>query len=476
VDGRRFLTLAERIGRKKRIVLLKGGVTEKGRQAASSHTGALAGTDAAIEAICAQSGMVRARSTREFLDFLRTLSQQPPLLSSHIAVITNAGGPGVLAADAAEREGLVLPPLTPKNEEALRSFLPPSASVRNPIDVLGDALADRYEQALKAAVKDPNTDGALVILTPQIMTPAREIAEALVILKKKSKLFPFLACFMGGEGVREAITVLHKNGIPNFSCPESAMHILAALRRPEQGNGKRKILDEDERRAAKAERILEGVGLGLLNEERTEALLKLYELPAPRGRVAAAADEAVKIAEEIGYPVTAKVSSKEILHKTEIGGVIVNLTDEKQVREAFDAIMRSAKEKAPQARVLGVLIQQCLPPGNEFIVGGLKDETAGHLVMVGLGGVYTELFKDTSFRVAPVSAEEAYPMLTGLKSWKLLLGMRGKPQLQIDALADLVSAVSLLMVECPQIREIDLNPVLVSAKSLTILDAKVVLG
>ncbi|MDD5074855.1 MAG: acetate--CoA ligase family protein, partial [Candidatus Peribacteraceae bacterium] len=349
-------------------------------------------------------------------------------------------------------------------------------SVRNPVDVLGDALADRYEQALKAAVKDPNIDGAIVILTPQIMTPAKAVAEMLAGIRKKHSLFPFVACFMGGEGVREAIAVLHANGIPNFSCPESAMHILASLRLPEHADGNQKIFGPDERRAAKALRILEGVSLGLLNEEKTEQLLELYELPAPRGRVAATADEAVKIAEEIGYPVTAKVSSKEILHKTEIGGVIVNLVTEKQVREAFDSIVRNAKEKAPKARVAGVLIQQCLAPGNEFIVGGLKDETAGHLIMVGLGGVYTELFKDTSFRVAPVSADDAYPMLTQLKSWKLLLGMRGKPQLDIDALAGLISVVSLLITECPQIREIDLNPVLVSEKSLTILDAKIVLG
>ncbi len=467
VDGPRFLTLAKRIGREKRIILLKGGVTEKGRQAASSHTGALAGTDAAIEAICAQAGIVRARSTRQFLDLLRTLSQQPPLLSSRIAVITNAGGPGVLAADAAEREGLSLPALTPGIEQALRSFLPPAASVRNPIDVLGDALADRYEQALKAAVNDPNIDGAIVILTPQVMTPAKEIAEMLVRIKHQHALFPFVSCFMGGEGVREAIAILHADGVTNFSCPESAMHILALLRPPERMEEKQNIFQRDERRAAKAAQLFEDAGLGLLNEERTEKLLELYGLPFPRSKVAATADEAVKIAEEIGFPVTAKVSSKEILHKTEIGGVVMHLTTAEEVRKAFDTIMRNARERAPQARVAGVLIQQCLPPGNEFIVGALKDETAGHLVMAGLGGVYTELFRDTSFRVAPVSAKEAYAMLAQLKSWQLLLGMRGKPPLAIDAFAEFVSVVSLLANECPQIREIDFNPV---------LDAKIVLG
>ncbi|MFH0851862.1 MAG: acetate--CoA ligase family protein [Candidatus Peregrinibacteria bacterium] len=475
VDGRRFLALAERIGRTKSIVLLKGGITEKGRQAAASHTGALAGSDAVVEAICEQAGILRAHSTRQFLDLLRTLSQQPPLLSDRIAIITNAGGPGVLAADAAQREGLALPMLSPDHAAELEKHLPPSSSVGNPIDVLGDALADRYGHALNAAVQDQHMDGALVILTPQIMTPAKEIAEAIMQVKARHPLFPILGCFMGGESVREAITVLHAHGIPNFSCPESAMHVFASLRRPQKAFSRQKQIPSNAARAAKAGRILAKTK-GLLNEERTRDLLALYKIPLPQGRVARTADAAVRIAREIGYPVVAKVSSKDILHKMDAGGVIVHLASDAQVRSAFARIMRNVKAKAPKARVAGVLIQQSLPPGNEFIVGALKDETAGHLVMVGLGGIYTELFKDTSFRVAPVHIEQAYPMLTQLKSWKLLLGLRDKPQLAIDALAELVSIVSRLTVECPQIREIDLNPVLVTEKDLSILDVKVVTG
>ncbi|MFA5273013.1 MAG: acetate--CoA ligase family protein [Candidatus Peribacter sp.] len=474
VDGSRFLALTERIGRTKPIVLLKGGITEKGRQAASSHTGALAGTDAAVEAICAQSSILRAHSTRQFLDLLRTLSQQPPLLSDRIAIVTNAGGPGVLATDAAEREGLLVPSLSPEHASALAKQLPPSASVKNPVDVLGDALADRYEYALNAVAQDRNIDGALVILTPQIMTPAKEVAEAVIRVEQRYPLFPVIGCFMGGEGVREAIATLHAHGIPNFSCPESAMNVFASLRQMHQAPGKRPV-PPNAARAAKAGRILAGSN-GLLNEERTQELLALYKIPLPQGRVAKTADAAVKIAREIGYPVVAKVSSKDILHKMDKGGVIIHLTSDAQVRSAFAKIMKSVQSKAPKARVAGMLIQQSLPPGNEFIVGALKDEIAGYLVMAGLGGIYTELFRDTVFRVAPVSSEQAYQMLTQLKSWKLLLGLRGKPQLNIDALAALVSTVSRLVKECPQIREIDLNPVLVTEKDLTILDAKVVAG
>ncbi|MDD5041447.1 MAG: acetate--CoA ligase family protein [Candidatus Peribacteraceae bacterium] len=475
VDGPRFLSLTERIGRTKPVILLKGGITEKGRVAASSHTGALAGTDAAVEAICEQAGILRARSTRQFLDLLRTISQQPPLLSDRIAIITNAGGPGVLATDAAEREGFVVPALSPEHASALEQQLPPSASVQNPIDVLGDALADRYEYALNTAAQDQSIDGALVILTPQIMTPAKEVAESVVRVKRRYPLFPVIGCFMGGEGVREAIAVLHAHGIPNFSCPESAMHVFSSLRPFKRRRHKERKITVNTKRAAKAGRIVARSG-GLLNEKQTQELLSLYAIPLPQGRVAKTAEAAVQIAREIGYPVAAKVSSKDILHKTDVGGVIVHLATDAQVRAAFAKITKSVKSKAPKARVAGVLIQRSLPPGNEFIVGALKDETAGHLVMAGLGGIYTELFKDTSFRVAPVSVEQAYRMLTTLKSWKLLLGLRGTPQLAIDAIAELVSTVSRLTIECPQIREIDLNPVLLTAKDLTILDAKVVVG
>lgn len=473
VDGRRFLSLAQRIVRTKPIVLLKGGITERGRLAASSHTGALAGSDAAVEAICAQSGIRRARTTREFLDLLRTLSQQPPLLTDRIAVITNAGGPGVLASDAADRERLILPSLSPRRASALQQSLPPSASVQNPIDVLGDALADRYASALQTSIEDPNVDGALVIVTPQEMTPARAIAEMVVHVQARHPLFPILGCFMGGESVHEAVTVLHAHGIPNFSCPESALHAFAGLRPVTLPSGGRPIASQAGRRA-KANAILRSAGRGLLSVKKTEELFTLYRLPLPDAAMAKTADSAVRVARSIGYPVTAKISSKDILHKTDVGGVMLHLASDQQVRCAFDEILRSVRKKAPRAHIDGVLIQQSLPPGTEFIIGTVKDDSVGQLVMAGLGGIFTEFFRDAAFRVAPVSSEEAYRQILSLKSHALLQGQRGKPPLDIDAFARALSSVSRLVTECPQIREIDLNPVLVTEKGLMILDAKVV--
>lgn len=473
-DGQRFLKLARRIGCRKPIIILKSGTSEGGRRAVSSHTGALAGSDAAVGAIVSQAGLRRAKSTEEFLDLLRTLSLQPPLLSQNIAVITNAGGPGVLAADAAERAGLVLPSLSSKQEEILKAVLPSSASTKNPIDVLGDALADRYISALKAVDADPNVDGAVVVLTPQIMTPALEIAKAIVKSRKRSSLLPIVTCFMGEAGVRDAVQFLHDHGIPNFTSPEAAVQMLGELRRKNERVCKvQRIVKLDSDRTKQAHLMLQGAEKGLLSEERTNRLLQLYRLPLPHAEVASTLSEAVKIAATIGYPVTAKISSKDILHKTDIGGVRVNLKTEDQLRTAYDEILSNVKKKAPTARIQGILIQQSLPPGSEFIAGALKDPSAGHLVMAGLGGIYTELFKDAVFRVAPVSVPDVYLMLPELKSWKLLLGMRGKAQLAIDAFAELISSLSILVSECPQISEVDFNPVLVTEKGITILDAKI---
>ncbi|MEI8230884.1 MAG: acetate--CoA ligase family protein [Candidatus Peregrinibacteria bacterium] len=472
--GREFLDLAREIGATKPVILLKAGTSEKGRNAVSSHTGALAGSDATVEAIAAQAGIWRASGAEHFLDLLRTHATQPTLLSSAIAIITNAGGPGVLAADAAEREHLLLPALEAKNDQELKAKLPSAASTKNPIDVLGDAMSDRYETAIDFAMEDPGIDGIVVICTPQIVTPSEAIAKAMVTARQHHPLMPIVACFMGNEGVIDAIHTLEQNGIPNFQSPETAIQMLGSLRKPKGQVEHPEPVAIEVRRTKNALAILSKAKTGLLSEDITDQLLKLYGLTLPRAHVAKTADDAVRIAGEIGFPVTAKVSSQDILHKTEVGGVRLNLINEKDLRTAFDEILKSVKSKAPKAKIDGILVQQFLPPGSEFIVGALRDPSVGHLVMAGLGGIYTELFADASFRVAPIGPEEAVPMLTRLRSWKLLLGLRGKPALDIPGLTELISKISFLVTECPMIREIDLNPVLVSENGVTILDAKIV--
>ncbi len=473
-DGKRFLQIASEVTKTKPIVLIKSGVSQRGKHAVSSHTGALAGSDAAIDAACLQTGIRRARTTEQFMDMLRVLASQPPLPSRQIAVITNAGGPGILATDAAEHEGLTLVPLTILNGENLKHALPAAASIQNPIDVLGDALADRYQAALAACADDPSIDGIAVLLTPQVMTPETEIADTIIQTMRSRPLLPIVTAFMGEKHIREAAKKLQEHGIPNFPTPERAIAALAALR-PLPASSSSLIASSNKERQVKAASIIQDTH-GLLDTQKTRELFALYDLPLPASMIAATADEAVKFATQIGYPVVAKISSPQIIHKTDIGCVRTDLQNEAELRTAFAQILLNAKKHAPAATVDGILLQRFLPAGSEFIVGAIRDDSFGHLLMTGLGGIYTELLHDTSLRIAPVTVETAYEMLESLQSWKLLLGLRGAKPLAIDALAELIANVSQLVTDCPMMQELDLNPVLLWEQELTIADAKVVLG
>lgn len=473
-DGPRFAQIAKRVSKTKPIVLIKSGVSKRGSMAVSSHTGALAGSSAAIDALCRQAGIHRAENTGVFLDVVRTLASQPALLSPNIAIVTNAGGPGVLATDAAEREGLVLAALAEATKQSLKQKLPVAASVANPVDVLGDALADRYVAAIGACAQDPEVDGIVALLTPQVMTPCTEIAKAIVQVSKVHPFVPIVAAFMGNDSVAEARAILGGGGVPQFATPEEAIRALKSLASKAHPLPDTKEEDPraDDRRSA-ATGMLQDKG-GLLPEETVEELLALYALPVPDQAVARSAAEAVECAEQIGYPVIAKISSPDILHKTDIGGVRANLQTATEVKKAYDDILKNCAKHEPSAGIHGVLIQKFLPVGNEFIVGALRDPSFGPLVMVGLGGIYTELFHDTAFRLAPVSEQQAYEMLQQLKSWKLLLGMRGKGQADIAELARTIVAISQLVSDCPKVKELDLNPVLVHEKGVIIADAKIV--
>lgn len=473
-DGTRFMEAAKRISQKKPVVLIKAGMSVRGAKAVSSHTGALAGSGGALMAACEDAGIHLAATVQEFLAMLTVLKSSPKLPTKNIVIITNAGGPGVLATDAAEQAELLLPTLELKTIDALKKVLPEAASTANPIDVLGDAVADRYQAALEICAKDPNIDGLVVLLTPQVMTPCADIARAVIALKKKQRLLPITTSFMGGPHVSEARKLLKKSGIATFPTPEEAVRGLALLFSEDKPSSD---IDDDGRaddRSSAAHQLIKGKR-GLLSEELTEELFEIYGLPVPKQAVATTPEEAVEIAGKIGYPVIAKVSSHEILHKTDVGGIRADLKTPADVKKAFAEILKNAAKAMPTAAVRGVLIQQFLPIGSEFIVGGIKDPTFGPLVMVGLGGIYTELFKDTCFRTAPVSTESAYDMLTKLKSWKLLTGMRGKGALDIDSLATIITKISMLMSDCPRITEIDLNPVLVGKNEVIVADAKVVI-
>ncbi|MCA9370340.1 MAG: acetate--CoA ligase family protein [Candidatus Peregrinibacteria bacterium] len=462
-DGRRFLKTAMRCN--KPIVLLKAGISEQGSKAASSHTGALAGNDAGIKALCSQSGIIRAENLEEFLDLLEGLSTQPRLASENIAIVTNAGGPGILATDAATIVGLRLPALSEKTEKKLREYLPETASTKNPIDVIGDAGVDRYEAALEAVGESTDIDGLALLLTPQVMTPVQEIANALIEWRKKYPMMPVVTCLMGEKNVQKQRLTIQKAGIPSYETPERAMNVLGALR-PVHDCGE---LSEEKKedRAEEATSIIEARN-GLLDEETAQTLCNLYDIPIASGRVATTEKEALAIANDLGYPVVAKVSSPDILHKTDIGGIITNIQNDDEIKTAFHNMKNSYE-------IRGIFIQKMMEPGDEFIVGMTRDPSFGPLIMGGLGGIYTEVMHDTSFRIAPIKEEEAYHMLTQLRSWKVLLGARGKAQRDIDGLANIIVRVSQLAFECPQIQSIDCNPILVKEDTAVAIDVKIVL-
>lgn len=472
-DGIRFTSIAERLRTKKPIVLIKAGVSTSGARAVSSHTGALAGSTAALRAACEKSGIHLAEMTQEFLTLLSVVRSCPALPSRNIAVVTNAGGPGVLATDAAEREGLTLVTLSKDTIASLKKNLPAAASTANPVDILGDALADRYAAAVDACANDPSVDGLVVLLTPQVMTPSEDIAAIIIAAKKTRPLFPVVTSFMGGAQVERARALLRSEGISSFETPEQAIRALALLIDRDQPSGKQHDNPTGDDRAGAARQLLKK-RKGLLSESLTTELFQLYELPMPEQAVARSASEAAEIAKQIGFPVIAKISSPDILHKTDVGGVRFPIRSAAEAEDAYRGVLASCSANVPGAALNGVLIQQLLPVGNEFIVGGMQDPSFGPVVMVGLGGIYTELFRDTCFRLAPVESEEAYRMLSRLRSWKLLTGMRGKGALDIGALAEIITRISAMLSDCPTILEIDLNPVLVGETGVTIADAKVV--
>jgi len=473
-DGKKFLQTLIEVGATKQIVILKSGVSEHGSEAASSHTGALAGNDASINALCAQSGAVRAHNTEEFVDILEAFSTQPHLPSPRIAVITNAGGPGILATDAAEKVKLEMPALSEAIETELKKSLPPAASTKNPIDVVGDADLARYEAALKAVGEDPNIDGVAILMTPQVMTPVEAITKTIIDWQKKHTTMPVVTSFMGNENVHTEKLAIQKAGIPCFETPERAIAALGSL---QNTNNRSSTTDYqiDTQRAEAANTILSNY-TGLIPEDAVQQLFELYNIPLPAQKVATTEEEAVEYAAEIGYPVIAKISSPHILHKTDIGAVCAHLLTEDDIHTAWKEIMNNVKKYHPDAEIRGILIQKFLEAGNEFIIGSTRDSVFGHLVMAGLGGIYTELLNDTAFRIAPIDEEEAYRQLQDLISWELLLGMRGGAQLDIkDTVAILVN-ISQMVTECPQIKDIDLNPVFVHEDHVVVADAKVVIG
>ncbi len=464
-NGQEFLKVARQVTRKKPVVAIKSGVTQAGSRAVSSHTGSLAGSEQAYKAAFQQAGILRAESMEVLFDTALALGYQPPLMDDRIAIITNAGGPGILATDSLEHSGMSLARFDPETIHKLEAYLPDAASAANPVDVLGDAHADRYRFALDIVAADPNVDGVLVVLTPQAMTEIDDTAWAVCEITGKIDK-PVLACFMGEARVTNGIEILTKNGVPNYPFPERAARAFRAM--ADYRQIKTRPLPEfahyDVDRQA-VRQTLERVaseGRSSIGDSEARSVLQAYQMKIPRSELASTPDQAVEIARQIGYPVVLKIASPDILHKTDVGGVKVNLRNASELRDAYELMVYRAQRYVPDATIWGCLVQEMAPPGGiEILVGMNRDPQFGPLVTFGLGGIYVETLKDVTFRLAPFSPDEARQMLDEIRAHAILDGVRGQPPADKDAIVDILLRIGQLVQDFPEIAELDINPVIV---------------
>ncbi len=484
-DPKGFIELARKITDRKPILAIKSGRTREGARAAASHTGALAGSDEVYDSLFRQSGVLRVETLEELFDYARALALQPPPRGNRVAIVTNAGGPGIMATDASVRYGLGIAPLTRETRERLQAQLPPTASVQNPIDLIGDAKEDRYALALNAVLDDENVDAVLVICTPQIMIDLEAVARTVAeIAQKHPARKPILTSFMALDDLGKVTDILEEAGIPNYRFPEAAARALAEMvrytdwvHRPRTPIRIFEDVDRDAARRILAEAKAEG--RTFLPEPEAHAVLKAYGFPVVPGRLARTEDEAVRVARVLGYPVVLKIVSPQIIHKFDVGGVQLNLKDEAAVREAFQRIMARVQAAMPDAEIWGVYVQKFVsePGGLEVILGMHREPQFGPLLMFGLGGVYVEVLKDVTFRIAPVRELGAYRMLREIRARALLDGYRGQPPRDVKSIAECIMRLSQLALELEDIEELDINPMLVleSGRGARVLDARILL-
>ena len=477
-DGRRFFDAAKKASVKKPIVLFKSGTTAAGQKAASSHTGALAGSDAAFEAACKQSGVLRANIMEQLFDFALAFSSGRQMTGNRIGIITNSGGPSVVATDSIEKSTLKMSTVSEPMQQKLKAFLPDTANYKNPVDIIGDATADRYRDAFAVLKDEPNMDAFIVMMSPTDPLNPEKLAQYMVdFMNMHNK--PVLGVFLGGKSVEKAMEIAAARNICVIPTPERGVAALDSL------NRKRLWLQEDRTAACpalpnktKAKRLIdEALARGALElpEQEARGILSAYGIYFFKSIMAQKARDAVMIADNLGYPVVMKIVSRDVTHKSDAGGVKVGLHNAGEVFQAYDNIMASVKAKYPDAALDGIAVQPMMKGGREVIVGATTDPQFGPMVMFGLGGIYVEAIKDVSFRLAPLSLFDAKGMIAEVKSVALLKGMRGELPSDIDSIVDVILRVSCLMADFPVIRELDLNPVMVfgAGEGCVALDARI---
>ncbi len=483
-NGRAFIETAKEIFWRtgKPMLCLKSGRSPEGAKAVSSHTGSLAGSDSVYDAVLIQSGVQRVDTISELFDYAVLYTTQPMPKGNRLAIVTNAGGPGIMATDAAVRAGIKMASLSDQTKDKLRSGLPAAASLRNPVDVIGDARADRYQVAVRTVLEDPGVDMGLVILTPQSMTDiegtARIIPGAMQGLNK-----PVVCSFMGARDVTAGVEILRSAGVPNYPFPEDAVLALAAADHlaslheiPDREEVEFKDLD-----VVKARQII-AESLGdrdekYMTQSECRPLLECYRLPLLASRMATSAKEAASIAENLGRPVVMKIMSPDVVHKLDAGGVILNVCGSKAAGETYNRIVENVQKAVPGARIQGILIEEMAQKGVEVILGATRDPRFGPLLMFGLGGSFVEVLKDVTFRVAPMWRASAHRMIRQIRAFNILTGVRGAPPSDLAAIEDVLLRLSAMVCNHPEISEFDINPLIVHAQGqgCSVADSRIML-
>lgn len=482
VNPSEFMELAREISEKKPILVIKSGRTSAGARAASSHTGALAGSDEIYNAFFTQAGVIRVENLEELFDCGLAFASQPPPRSNRVAIITNAGGPGIVATDMVIKQGARLAALEERTKERLGRVLPPTAALENPVDLIGDAREDRYETAIRIVLEDDGVDAAVIICTPTVFTNLEAIATTIRDTVPRYRK-PITVCFMGTEDVEKAALLLEEAGIPHYLFPEIAAKVIARLceygwwiRRPL--TGVKKFEDVDKKQAASIITKAREAGRLFLPEPEAYGLLEAYGFPVAPFSLVRTEEECLKEAARLGYPVVLKVVSPQILHKVDVGGVLLNIEDPEHAARAYRELLARLKRRLPEAEIWGVLVQKMIKGGKETILGLKRDSLFGPVIMFGLGGVYVEAMRDVSFRIAPLRELTASRMVKEIRGYRILEGYRGEVRSDVEKIEECLKRLSQLALDFPEVGELDINPLLVlsEGKGALVVDARILLS
>ena len=482
-NGRMFLETAREITWQahKPMLAVKSGRSAEGARAAASHTGSLVGSDSAYDALFHQSGILRVEGVDELFNCALAFAKQPIPKGNRIAIVTNAGGPGIMATDAAIRHNLKIATLSEETKQKLKKELPPTASIQNPVDVIGDATHERYEAAIRHILMDENVDGAIVILSPQAMTDILKTAEIVPRVARDIDK-PVLCSFMGIVDVSEGVQYLERHGIPNYAFPEAAVRSMASM--AFYGNllsldrrQVRRVAADRDTASVVIEKKLAGRDRYYMSEKEANEILQCYGFPVLKSillRDLSQVDEAV---EEFVFPLAMKICSPDIVHKFDVGGVRLKIKTKEEARRAFKEIIESVKKAKPSAKIDGVIVERMAKGGVEVILGAVRDPKFGPICMFGLGGTFVEAMKDVTFRLAPMWEISAEIMIRTIKAYSILKGVRGAPPCDVDAIKDCVLRLSQLVAEHPEIAELDINPLIVypEGEGCVVADSRILL-